>query len=57
MNTKSKIINCTKCGHKLKSVKTDIMLRTQMQPIDEPYDGMYKPLVFTFCPICDKQTH
>jgi hypothetical protein len=40
---------CHKCGKKLKSVKTDIMLRVESQPIDEPYDGGYKPLVIKFC--------
>lgn len=40
---------CYKCGKKLKNHKTEIMLRTEHQPIDEPYDGGYKPLVFKFC--------
>jgi len=40
---------CKKCGNKLKRQKTGIMMRTEIQRIDDPYDGGYKELVFRYC--------
>lgn len=41
---------CYKCGKKLKKIKTNLKVRTEVSRPDDPYDGGYKYLHLNFCP-------
>lgn len=46
---------CARCGRKLKKIDTGIRQPTEPYRPDEPYDGDYKTIFFSFCKKCDKK--
>lgn len=46
---------CSRCGRKLKKIDTGIRIPAEPHHPEDPYDGSYRTVFFSFCEKCDKK--